>query len=160
MTSALSIPLVRKGAPEPPLVHELVITPDMIHLSNNGFYPLERARDGRPYRWTGLNGGLFGWTLFVDRTRERTAVIEVMPQRYAGPQHAEAMLAYVDGRPFQAPRDKATSGVRFQVVLPPRMGGDPTELRFQAPVWTPTDLRPDSKDRRQLGVAFLQLAVR
>ena len=159
LASSMSLPLLRSAAVDRPQYPKIAVTADMIHLSNDGFYPVEYTPAGKPYRWTGVNGGSFGWSLLLDRSEERTARLEVMPQGHARPQEMEALQAFVDGKPIHAMRRRDEGGLFFDAVLPPATRLGPTDLRFQTSVWIPKEVRPPSKDERRLGIAILGLTV-
>jgi hypothetical protein len=159
LVGAMNLPLVRSAAPEPPQLPKITVSADMIHLPNDGFYPVEYTPGGKPYRWTGANGGSFGWSLHLDRTQERTAVLELMPQGHARPQDHDALMAFVDGMPVRAERRRDSDRLFFEATLPATIRRAPTDLRFQTPVWVPKEVRPPSKDERRLGVAILSLTV-
>jgi hypothetical protein len=159
LVASMNLPLVRSAAPEPPPLPKITVSADMIHLSNDGFYPVEYTPAGKPYRWTGANGGAFGWSLPLDRSQERTAVLELMPQGHARPQDHDALMAFVDGMPARAERRRDGDRLFFEVALAPTIRRGPTDLRFQTPVWVPKEVRPPSKDERRLGVALLSLTV-
>lgn len=137
-------------------VHDTLVVDARFPLrGEDGFHKLEFGVDGRPFRWTGPEN-TFGFLLPLDRSRSLGGEI-VLPGS-AVPEFLSRLALFVDGEEHElhpAPERHA-----FTFVVPPRAAPGATQLTFFTGGVIPAcELRPDSDDRRPLGVVFSTLKV-
>jgi hypothetical protein len=130
------------------LPHNVVVEPDQMLRSQDGFYPLEHTSDGVPFRWTGPEPQ-FSFDVFIDRTQGAEARLEVLNCIDFEVQKAIALLA--DGESVPVTLEQTGTGFVATAALPPRAVANATNLIYMLPA---TLMPLGSKDTRALGVAF------
>jgi hypothetical protein len=122
-------------------------------LPRDGFYTLEYADDGTPFRWTGPER-TFSFNIYVDRQRPVQVTLEALSA--SDPTLLRNLEAFADGLPLPRQIQPQGDGFRLFATLQPREAVDSTQLTFVSPC---VSAPKESEDNRLLGVAFTRLSL-
>lgn len=131
----------------------VIVEPDQLLRSQDGFYGVEHTANGIPFRWTGPSAS-FSFNLFIDRTHGADLRLDVLNCIDFGLQRKIRLVA--DGEPVPVTVDPREPGFVVLALLPKRAGTSSTNLVFFLPAAL---VPPESSDSRELGVAFGRLSV-
>lgn len=139
------------------MMDHITVLAEMSLKEASGFQKLEYTKDGLPYRWTGPTT-TSSLVLLADRQETKTLALNICNfSLKANP----PMVLRVDGQPLPwSTVEKLDGFTSHQVTLPARAKKQPTLVELEVEdTWRPTEKNPESKDHRQLGVAFHSLVV-
>lgn len=148
----LQLPIVDDVVDTIALPPSAVVDADSL-LEGAGFHELEYNDAGQPFRWTGP-GGKFSLIAYVDRSIDKLATLELLPQEGSARLVAERLRVTVDGKEVNSRFNEAAAVHEIQFKLAPMQGRAATAIVFHQSVWSPA-----GGDERLLGVAFRRLIV-
>ncbi len=131
----------------------VIVEPDQLLRSQDGFYGVEHTANGTPFRWTGPSAS-FSFNLFIDRTHGADLALDALNCMDFGLQRKIRLVA--DGEPVPVSIDPQEPAFTVLARLPERAGVSGTNLVFFLPA---TLVPPGSSDSRELGIAFGRLSV-
>jgi len=131
----------------------VVVEPDQLLRTQDGFYGVEHTMDNTPFRWTGPSTR-FSFNLFIDRTHGADLRLDALNCIDFGLQGKIRLV--VDGESVPVTVNPRESGFVALAHLPERPGTSNTNLVFLLPVVL---VPPRSTDERELGIAFGHLSV-
>lgn len=131
----------------------VVIEPDQFLRPRDGFYGIEHASDGTPFRWTGPSAQ-FSFDLFIDRIHGAHVRLDAL--NCIDYEAQKNLVLMADGEPATLNVTPTGTGFTATALLSARADALGTNLVFILPaVLAP----PDSTDNRALGIAFGRLTV-
>ena len=153
LTAALA-DLVRPSRKDRPPPVPVTVDPDSVAPFSAGFYRREEDNTGRAFRWTG-RGDHFEFRLGLDRNVQWSFAMELRPNVQVPAAKLRAFVDYAE-----VPLEVDSVGKFVRGAIPVREFGSLMTLTFFLPkTFKPSDLDPNSKDGRTLGLAFYGLKL-
>lgn len=129
---------------------------DVVPVGDN-FYSAEEFGSTGHFRWTGPER-LNNFHIPIDRTSERTIRISIV--NAIKPEILSSIKLYVDGDLITYDYEKRNKGVELIATLAPSSRVQDTLVSIFIPhLYSPSEIKPDSTDKRKLGIAFHSMEV-
>ena len=126
--------------------------------SSQGFYILEYDQKGICFRWTGPEK-IFYFEVFLNRTQQ--SELTLILANAMVPEMISNLRCFIDGNEIRLRAYQKEKLFYLQGTIPPGETNEMTRISFLvAQITKVSDVNPDSRDDRLLGVAFHQLKIR